>query len=741
MKLTNYKLALVMSALFLSTSSIYATADGTDVTSILVNGKFNRTDGWTATKGSFDIDVKKQILEKWWTDWKAEQEVNNVENGIYKLEVQGFQFCHWDWAEAESEWNNGNGSPTFKARSKIKLNDQETIIQNVFACGPTNLKVGYKGSNYYVPNNSDAAISFFRIGLYNNEVQAIVKDNKLKIEFDCSEAGFWNCFYNLRLTYVCSEQSSQYDSICNAINNVDNTFIPRSPKLRSGYANPLVDHCYIADPTAVEYDGRLYVYGTNDSQQYESSDNNSYEKIKTLTIISTDDMVNWTYHGTIPVGTIAPWIYNSWAPSVVSRIEEDGKTHFYLYFSNGGFGTAVLTSTSPVGPWTSPLKKSLVDANTPGLNGCNVPFDPGAVIDDNGVGWIAFGGSTGRIAKLGKDMLSFDSEFINPHAQHHFEANELNFIGGKYVYTYNIDWEDHSDWTLSNEIPTACCMGYMVSSTPLDSTSWVYGNNYLKNAGDFKGFTYTNNHTHLHKYQGKWYVIYHTEMLQDDMGLDGGFRSLQVAEIKVDEQNVHIYPATVDKKGVNQIKPLNPYIVQQAETTAATEGICFKEGDVIGNMIAKVGKAFIRHGMPDNSVIMVRKVDFGEQSSKVSAMLKGKGTLSIHLDSYDSPAVASLNIDSTEWTDVEETCIISGIHNLVFNLEGSLEFDYWRFSNDASSSIKEIDDDGWSISNRINDKPSFNLMGQKVDPITYHGIFLHNGKKYILKVSSKNSYL
>jgi len=70
-----------------------------------------------------------------------------------------------------------------------------------------------------------------------------------------------------------------------------------------------------------------------------------------------------------------------------------------------------------------------------------------------------------------------------------------------------------------------------------------------------------------------------------------------------------------------------------------------------------------------------------------------------------------------------------------------LEFDYWRFSNDASSSIKEIDDDGWSISNRINDKPSFNLMGQKVDPITYHGIFLHNGKKYILKVSSKNSYL
>ena len=273
-----------------------------------------------------------------------------------------------------------------------------------------------------------------------------------------------------------------------------------SPKLRTGYANPLVDHLFIADPTAVEYEGRLYVYGTNDSEQYDLADKNSYEKIKSIAILSTDDMVNWTCHGAIPVGKIAPWIINSWAPSVVSRIEEDGKTHFYLYFSNSGFGTAVLTAVSPIGPWTSPLEKSLVDAKTPGLGDCDVPFDPGAVIDDNGVGWIAFGGSKGRIARLGKDMISFDSEFINPRPQHHFEANELNYIGGKYVYTYNLDWQDHSDWTLSDEIPSICCMSYMTSETPLDSMSWKYGNNYLKKAGEFPGFTHTNNHTHLHKY-------------------------------------------------------------------------------------------------------------------------------------------------------------------------------------------------------------------------------------------------
>ena len=187
-------------------------------------------------------------------------------------------------------------------------------------------------------------------------------------------------------------------------------------------------------------------------------------------------------------------------------------------------------------------------------------------------------------------MISIDSEFINPRPQHHFEANEMNYIGGKYVYTYNTDWQDHSDWELSDEIPTTCCMAYMTSTTPLDS----------------------------HKYRGKWYVIYHTEMLQDDMQMaDGGFRSLMVDEINVDEEKVHISPTDVTKKGVNQIQSLNPYIKQEAETAAATEGIKFEQGDKAGNMYVCRGKAFAKHGLPDESIILLRKVDFGKGSKKV----------------------------------------------------------------------------------------------------------------------------
>ncbi|MCQ2470294.1 MAG: family 43 glycosylhydrolase, partial [Ruminococcus sp.] len=171
------------------------------------------------------------------------------------------------------------------------------------------------------------------------------------------------------------------------------------------FNNPISPDFFCADPTAVEYNGRLYVYGTNDHQQFEAAGpdvDNTYEKIKSLLVFSTEDMVNWTYHGEINVGKIAPWISASWAPSIVSREEADGRTHFYLYFSNSGIGTGVITSTDPVTGWTDPLGHCLVTSNTPGLGDCPNPFDPGAVIDDNGVGWLSFGAGT---ASNGTDYM------------------------------------------------------------------------------------------------------------------------------------------------------------------------------------------------------------------------------------------------------------------------------------------------------------------------------------------------
>ena len=56
--------------------------------------------------------------------------------------------------------------------------------------------------------------------------------------------------------------------------------------------NPISGNIFCADPTAVEFEGRLYVYGTNDHEQYLNAEKNTYEKIKSLVCFSTEDMVD-----------------------------------------------------------------------------------------------------------------------------------------------------------------------------------------------------------------------------------------------------------------------------------------------------------------------------------------------------------------------------------------------------------------------------------------------------------------
>ena len=462
-----------------------------------------------------------------------------------------------------------------------------------------------------------------------------------------------------------------------------------SPKFDTGKANPLQDYIYTADPTSIEFGGRLYVYGTYDQQQFDSvgiEGKNTYEKIRQLAMLSSDDMVNWTYHGTIKTGEIAPWIIASWAPSITSRIEEDGNTHFYLYYSNSGVGSAVLTATSPIGPWRDPIGSNVVDCSTPGVKDCPHPFDPGVVIDDDGVGWLAFGGGTAkhgtdympgvsRIIRLGKDMTSVDSKIVEIKAPYIFEASELNYINGTYVYTYNTNWLERKEWHLDLDKPTICCMSYMTTKTPLISDSWIYQDNYFKHPSEYEGFVHSYNHTHLHKYEGQYYILYHSQGLEVNRNLNVGCRSMCVDKIEIDEENIIFHMGIPTLDGVAQIRDLDPYIWQQAETTAATLGVKFIELEELGNMAAEVTQT--------GEAIEVRGVNFGNGARDFLAKIKGKGQIDVRSDSPNGEIIAQLTFDTNNWENISTKIQnkIEGNHKLFFILDGNFLFDKWRFKN------------------------------------------------------------
>ena len=90
------------------------------------------------------------------------------------------------------------------------------------------------------------------------------------------------------------------------------------------------------------------------------------------------------------------------------------------------------------------------------------------------------------MVRLGKDMLSFDSEFVSIDAPYFCEASELNYIDGTFYYTYCNDWQDRGkEWDYDGIAkPPKCSMAYLTTKTPLDADSWKYQGAYFYNSGE-----------------------------------------------------------------------------------------------------------------------------------------------------------------------------------------------------------------------------------------------------------------
>ena len=531
--------------------------------------------------------------------------------------------------------------------------------------------------------------------------------------------------------------------------------------------NPISAAVFCADPTAIDYNGRLYVYGTNDHQQYivnKKTGSNGYGNIKSLVVFSTDDMVNWTFHGTIDVGKVCSWAGQSWAPSAVWRTTSAGKDEFFVYFANGGGSVGVMKSTkSPVGPFTSPNSQPMIRHGMAGVDPCNWLFDPGAVIDSTGQGWIGFGGgdpqSSGsklwpgnsRIAKLKPSMTAIDGSAVNMPAPYLFEASELNIIGGRFVYTYNTSWSDRNDWSKFEKrngqpAPSSCSMCYMVSDNPLDPNSWEYRGEYVPNEGNF-GMGWGNNHTHLHKFQGKYYLFYHSTVLEsamkDGKAMDGGasgYRSIGVNVATVNESKQTINKMTLNKTGVTAIKNLDPYQLQEAETMATCGGFTYEDFSNItkntgisslGNDASRALQLKLKAG----AWTQLRKVDFGtEGAGSFMLRAKGTGTVEIRLGTKTAKPAASLDFTSTAYQDFNipvDPAVFKGVKTvfLVCTAATTAYIDAWQFMHDVPDAISTV---------RVSPQPAaaatYDLTGQRANTRTARrGVYIQNGKKVVVK--------
>ncbi len=449
---------------------------------------------------------------------------------------------------------------------------------------------------------------------------------------------------------------------------------------KDGENNPLYTQRFGADPGVMEYNGRVYVYMTNDVIEYDSSgavNENTYALINKINCISSDDMVNWTDHGAIEVAGssgAATWATCSWAPCAAHKTI-NGKEKFFLYFCNGGNGVSVLTADSPTGPWSDPLGHALITRATPNCSDITWLFDPAVFVDDDGTGYLCFGGGvpdgktampgTSRVVKLGDDMISLAGTPATIDAPYLFEDSGINKIGNKYYYTYCSNWN-----TGGNSYGlTSGAIEYMVADSPLGP--YTYGGELFKNQGNFFGL-YGNNHHSIVELNGQLYLFYHARAVEAAMGITGNYRSPQVNAITTSGTSLNSVTGTMS--GISQLKTLSPYQTVQAETMSNQSKDITVTG--LGDSIVTGTKG---------SWIKASGVNFsnGATTMTVKASSKNGAVIKICTDSANGSAITYAEIPAggvmSEIT-VPVINSVSGSKDVYFVFSGDISFDSWSFN-------------------------------------------------------------
>ena len=462
-------------------------------------------------------------------------------------------------------------------------------------------------------------------------------------------------------------------------------------------SNPLISQDFGADPYAMVYGDRVYFYMTADAFEYDKDGNiteNTYGKIQSIHVISTDDMVNFTDHGCIPVAGrngVAKWANNSWAPAAAWK-NIDGKDKFFLYFADAGGGIGVITADCPTGPFTDPLGKGLIRRDMPNCGNVLWLFDPAVLVDDDGQAYIYFGGGvpegkvsdpgTGRVAKLGEDMISIVGEAVTLDVPYLFEDSGIHKYKDKYYYTYCSNWQVDAAGTEKYGFRNAEIVS-LVSDSPMGP--FEFHEVILANPGTVFG-VHGNNHHAVFTFQDRWYITYHARTLEKAMGVEKGYRSTHIEEFQMDEDG-SIGRILMTWMGREQLKYVDAYTNNMASNLANQAGIRMVPADGTSSYFGCGNYAV--GDIHKGDWMKVQGVDFKDVSAKtLSFFAKGVSSdaeVQVRIDTPNGEAIALVKLHAVEGDEFVEYKAellqeVTGVHNLFFIFDGEgFEFGSWRF--------------------------------------------------------------
>ena len=440
--------------------------------------------------------------------------------------------------------------------------------------------------------------------------------------------------------------------------------LPPSDCVPEGRAhNPIATQIFTADPNAVVYGDKVYVYTSHDVDNQDNFDMVDYHAF------SSDDMVNWQDHGVIIHADSLPWATNLYAPGACSK---NGK--YYLYIPNSGSGIGVAVADDPGGPFVDPLGVALLTKSFPNAD---VPwlFDPACFVDDDGQGYLYFGGGddggqNARVVRLNDDMVSLeDSMATTIPTTAFFEASFMHKREGKYYFSYSADFSSGHGAALE----------YLMSDSPM--TGFEYIGKLLENSSINEG---NNNHGSIIEFAGKSYVFYHNRKLEQELGVDKvNNRSVAVQELSyAADGKITTLSMSTDDHTVSQVKCLEGFAEIEAERLAEEHGI-----EVEGLAGETISVAQIQEG----DWVAYSQVDFRDGATTLAlqvASAAGGGSIDVLIDGCiggeSGTSIGTCEVVSTGGADTFAplSCTLtetSGPHDLCLSFSGSASFEIDSF--------------------------------------------------------------
>ncbi|WP_081727875.1 family 43 glycosylhydrolase, partial [Alkalihalobacillus hemicellulosilyticus] len=320
--------------------------------------------------------------------------------------------------------------------------------------------------------------------------------------------------------------------------------------------NPVITERFSADPAALVYDGKVYLYVGHD----QASESEDFYVMPKWDIYSSTDMENWVLEGSVP-RTIFEWASgdSAWA---AQAIERDGTFYWYTTVFNPepgerGYSIGVAVSDDSVEGWEDaigePLISNSMTDNPPEMG--DEPWDnidPTVFIDDDGQAYLYWGNTHLYYVKLKDNMIELDGEIHQVHIEdmHGFftEGPWLHKHNDIYYLSFAMNWPED--------------IGYAMSDSP--TGPWTYAGK-LMDATEGTG----TNHPAILEYENEWFFLYHTAALPTG----GDYRR------SVSVERMHYYPDGSIKKmrptasGING----NPTLLQVSNRD---EYVFYSNGDI-----------------------------------------------------------------------------------------------------------------------------------------------------------------